>query len=131
MTPTRRRRRPFYFFGPPRCQDRGDFSLSKKLAAPIKKKNDAAQAAPAPTDSTPRLLSRQEVLKLVPISYPCLWAWVRDGIFPAPRALGPAGTKNRVAWLESDVRHWIETQPERRGKGAKHKYVPLPIAAAR
>jgi predicted DNA-binding transcriptional regulator AlpA len=107
--------------------------LNKKSAAPIKKKTDAPEptTAPTPVDPTMRLLSRQEVLNLIPVSYPCLWLWVRDGIFPAPRALGPVGaTKNRVAWLESDVRAWIAAQPQRRPRGSKREYV-TPIAAAR
>lgn len=41
---------------------------------------------------------------LVPISASTLWAWVRDGRFPAPVKLGPRTT----AWRVEDVRAYLE-----------------------
>ena len=62
--------------------------------------------AKSKTKSEPsRLLSRAEVLEIVGVTYPTLWAWVRDGHFPAARVLGFKKTEGnkggRVAWLES------------------------------
>ena len=45
---------------------------------------------------------------LLAISRTTLWRRVRAGDFPAPRRLGP----NIVAWLEDDVRAWLESRPE-------------------
>ena len=35
-----------------------------------------------------------------------LWRWVRDGLFPKPRKIGP----NSAAWLESELNDWIESR---------------------
>jgi predicted DNA-binding transcriptional regulator AlpA len=71
------------------------------------------QARPPP----PRLLSKAEVLALVPVSYPCLWAMMRRGEFPRGRKLAPGS--NRVAWRESEVLKWIENLPPQKLKGDK------------
>ncbi len=36
-----------------------------------------------------------------------IYRYVRDGVFPRQRQLGPG----RVAWLASDVQHWMATRP--------------------
>jgi prophage regulatory protein len=41
---------------------------------------------------------------LVPVSASTLWAWVKDGRFPAPVKLGPRTT----AWRVEDVRAYLE-----------------------
>lgn len=35
-----------------------------------------------------------------------IWRWVRDGIFPKPRQIGP----NSIAWLESELDEWVESR---------------------
>jgi prophage regulatory protein len=60
-----------------------------------------------------RLLSRAEVLDRVGVSYPTLWAWMRDGKFPRSRQRGTS----HVAWLESEVEEWIQGLPVRQLKG--------------
>ena len=80
--------------------------------------------AKSKTKSEPsRLLSRAEVLEIVGVTYPTLWAWVRDGHFPAARVLGFKKTEGnkggRVAWLESEVQAWIASRPKRFPKGTK------------
>jgi prophage regulatory protein len=57
----------------------------------------------------PRLLSKAEVLRLVPVSYPTLWAMMLRGEFPRARKLAPGS--NRVAWRADEVFAWIETLP--------------------
>ena len=77
--------------------------------------------AKSKTKSEPsRLLSRAEVLEIVGVTYPTLWAWVRNGHFPAARVLGLEGNKGgRVAWVESEVQSWIMSRPKRFPKGTK------------
>jgi predicted DNA-binding transcriptional regulator AlpA len=55
-----------------------------------------------------QLLSRKEVLSLVPISYPTMWQMMRDGRFPRSRMVG----KNKVGWLASEVADWIVNRPK-------------------
>ena len=52
----------------------------------------------------PPLLRTKDVLAILRVSKPTLWAWRRAGRFPEPLRLGP----NTVAWREADVRRWIE-----------------------
>jgi predicted DNA-binding transcriptional regulator AlpA len=47
-----------------------------------------------------RLISRQELVDIVGVSFPSIWQWVREGKFPPPRKLGKGG---RTAWLESEI----------------------------
>ena len=46
-----------------------------------------------------------------------IWRDVRDGLFPAPIALGP----NSVAWYEDEVDAWLASRP-RRTYGAETPY---------
>ena len=55
-----------------------------------------------------RLLSEKESLgRLVPWGRTTLWRKVRDGGFPAPRAV----SENRKAWLESEIAEWMAELP--------------------
>ena len=69
--------------------------------------NDAAAEQP-----TLRFLSKREVLQKVPVTAPTLWAWVRAGKFPRPRAISP----NRTAWIEAEVDQWMRARPLREYK---------------
>lgn len=52
-----------------------------------------------------RLLSIEDVLKLIPISRGTLWRWCRDGILKPPKRL--ADHTHRVFFLESDIQEFI------------------------
>lgn len=67
-----------------------------------------------------RLLTKGEVLELIGVTYPALWAWIRDGKFPPGRSIG-SGKRGHIAWIESEVFAWIESRPPRLPKGSKHK----------
>jgi prophage regulatory protein len=54
------------------------------------------------TSASPRLLSRRELLAKVPVSYPTIWKWMREGTFPRSRDIG-----GKVAWIESEIDAWI------------------------
>ena len=59
-----------------------------------------------------RLVSRDEVLVRTGMSYPTLWAWMREGKFPRSRDVG-----GRAMWLASDIEAWIVNRPLRKLKG--------------
>jgi predicted DNA-binding transcriptional regulator AlpA len=63
-------------------------------------------------DKAIRLLSRDEVLALLKISYPALWAWVRDKKFPAGLSIG-SGKRGHVMWNADEVEAWILSRPRR------------------
>jgi predicted DNA-binding transcriptional regulator AlpA len=73
---------------------------------------------PKPTEPV-RFLSRDEVLEIIGVTYPCLWGWVRNGCFPAPRSLGMIGKRGRIGWVQSEVDDWILSRPKRFPKGSK------------
>lgn len=60
-----------------------------------------------------RLLDRSEVLKLVPVSYPTLWEWMRTGRFPRALRIG----EQKLAWREDEIRDWINSRPRQELKG--------------
>jgi predicted DNA-binding transcriptional regulator AlpA len=64
----------------------------------------------APPDT--RLLSKPEVLAIANVTYPTLWAWMRNGTFPRSRVCG-----GRSMWLSTEVDAWIAGLPIRRLKG--------------
>lgn len=53
-----------------------------------------------------KLLSRQEVARIVGVGTVSLWRWERAGLFPARVQIGP----RRVGWRESDIENWIESR---------------------
>jgi len=59
-----------------------------------------------------RLLSRKEMLERVPMSYPTIWAWMRDGKFPRGREIG-----GKIAWIEAEIDKWIAELPVKKLKG--------------
>ena len=59
-----------------------------------------------------RLVSRDEVLVRTGMSYPTLWAWMREGKFPRSRDVG-----GRAMWLASEIEAWIVNRPLRKLKG--------------
>jgi predicted DNA-binding transcriptional regulator AlpA len=59
-----------------------------------------------------RLISKPQVLDRVGVTYPTLWAWMREGKFPRSRELG-----GKAAWVEAEVEAWINALPTRRLKG--------------
>ena len=54
------------------------------------------------------LISKREVLRRVPYSYPTVWAKMRKGEFPRSVKLDNDG--NKVAWFEDEIDEWIESR---------------------
>jgi predicted DNA-binding transcriptional regulator AlpA len=50
-----------------------------------------------------RLMSRREVLELIPVSYPKIWAMMQRGEFPRSLAIG-----GKCVWREDEVHAWID-----------------------
>jgi predicted DNA-binding transcriptional regulator AlpA len=59
-----------------------------------------------------RLMSKAEVLEVVPFSYQTLWAWMREGKFPRSREVG-----GKVCWMEHEVQGWVASRPVKPLKG--------------
>jgi len=57
------------------------------------------------------LLSKQAVLKQIPISGATLARRVAAGAFPRPVRIG----KRRVAWVQTEVSDWLAARMEERG----------------
>jgi prophage regulatory protein len=71
-----------------------------------------APAAQVESANQVRLISKPEVLDRVGVTYPTIWAWMREGKFPRSRELG-----GKAAWIESEINAWIANRPVRRLKG--------------
>jgi predicted DNA-binding transcriptional regulator AlpA len=61
-----------------------------------------------------RLLDKAEVLAIVNVSFPTVWAWMRAGTFPRSRIVG-----GKSMWLSTDIEQWLATLPVRPLKGDK------------
>jgi prophage regulatory protein len=94
-----RRRAAVVSSEPSQLTARLECEVSNMVAA-----NDAAEAAPALV-----FLSKAQVLKKIPITAPTLWAWVRAGKFPRPRAI----SDNKTVWVEAEVDAWMQSRPLR------------------
>ena len=73
------------------------------------------RARRVPAENTPpgaravsgtRFLSARQVASMLGVSVATVWPWERDKQLPARRRL----STSRVAWLESEVREWIESR---------------------
>lgn len=67
-----------------------------------------------------RFISRKELCEeiLGGVSFVNVWRWIGQGKFPRGRSLGSGG---RTMWLESEVRAWMATRPERHYKSENKK----------
>ncbi len=59
-----------------------------------------------------RLLGRREVMAIVNMSYPTIWAWMIDGRFPRSRQVG-----GKSMWRSDEVETWLNELPRCRLKG--------------
>jgi predicted DNA-binding transcriptional regulator AlpA len=91
----------------------------KGQAAALQAANKYAKAlhnaahVPRPQPATPpRLLTKAQVLALVPVTFPTIWAWMRAGKFPRAKIIG-----TRSVWVEAEIYAWIAARPQRPLKG--------------
>ena len=74
-----------------------------------------------PVGKPRRLLSKREVLALVPVSYTTLWSWMRQGQFPRSIVLGPG---SKVGWYEDSIAEWLASR-----EPSQLKPLPAEVAA--
>ena len=55
-----------------------------------------------------KFLRTSEVAEMLGVSRVTLWRWVRRGLLPPKRSIGP----NTVGWLDSEILEWIESRPK-------------------
>ncbi len=53
------------------------------------------------------MLRPSAAAKLLGVSVPTLYRWVKNGTFPAPRRLGPRVS----AWLRREIEEYLESLP--------------------
>jgi predicted DNA-binding transcriptional regulator AlpA len=63
-----------------------------------------------------RLLSKAEVLQIVGVSFPTIWAWMRAGKFPRARVIG-GGNNSKSKWRSDEIEAWLAGLPVRALKG--------------
>lgn len=62
---------------------------------------------PATSDrSPPRLIDKPELLRRVPVTFPTIWRWMREGRFPRSRNIG-----GKSCWVEQEITSWITSRP--------------------
>lgn len=61
-----------------------------------------------------KLLSKRQVLALVPVSPATLARWEAQGLFPRRFHIGGNGVWKKAFWREDEVADWIEAHTERR-----------------
>ena len=69
-----------------------------------------------------RFLSRDEVLKMLRVSYGTLFGWIREGNFPPARELNSSERASRIYWLEHEVLEWMANRPPRLPRGTRTVY---------
>jgi predicted DNA-binding transcriptional regulator AlpA len=69
-------------------------------------KKQTAESLPALRDL--QLLTRQEIVSLIGLSYPTIWQKIREGKFPAARVVG-----GKNMWLATEIDHWVSSLPVR------------------
>jgi predicted DNA-binding transcriptional regulator AlpA len=68
-----------------------------------------------------RLLTKAEVMAKCNIkSWVTIWSWIKAGIFPAGRIIGPAaGRRSTLRWIEAEVDLALVNMPRRLPKGTE------------
>ena len=90
-----------------------DMKESTNIHKPVITLPDDTSSSTKPTASTipiqhlpPQGMSRaSQLIPFLPFGSSTLWAWSRDGRFPAPVKLSPTMT----AWRNTDVIEWLES----------------------
>jgi predicted DNA-binding transcriptional regulator AlpA len=72
-----------------------------------------------------RLISRAEVLKILGVTNPTLWAWMRSGFFPRSVDIG-----GKTAFVASEVESWLANLPRSRLKGDDTPVSEQPVTRA-
>jgi predicted DNA-binding transcriptional regulator AlpA len=84
-------------------------SKSSKRTSALIERAAAFKDADLPTI---RLLSKAEVMAISGLSFPSIWAWMRDGRFPRSRVVG-----GKSMWRSDEIDAWLAGLPVRPLKG--------------
>ena len=60
------------------------------------------------------LLSKKQVLKMIPVSTATLQRWEHAGVFPKRFHIGGNGAWKKAFWKEDEVLQWIEENADAR-----------------
>ena len=86
---------------------------ARKAALKVAIAANTAMAYAAPEKKTPpRLLTKNQVLARIGVTFPTVWAWMRAGEFPRAVVVG-----NKSMWHEQEINAWITALPRRDLKG--------------
>ena len=66
--------------------------------------------------SLPKLINTRELTRIIGVSRATIYRWMDAGTFPMSIEL----SANRVAWLEDEVKDWINSRPRTEGINRKH-----------
>lgn len=66
------------------------------------------KAARLATNLRPQLLTKQEVVALVGLTYPSIWLMMREGRFPRSRVVG-----GKSMWVSTEIDAWVDALPVR------------------
>jgi predicted DNA-binding transcriptional regulator AlpA len=58
-----------------------------------------------------RFLSKTDVTTLCNVSYPTIWKWMQQGVFPKGKEIG-----GKTCWRSDEIAHWQNTRPDARVK---------------
>ncbi|OMO25123.1 hypothetical protein BH581_16740 [Vibrio splendidus] len=67
--------------------------------------------------SLTKLVSINEILKAIGVSRATIYRWMDAGTFPYSIDV----SKGRVAWLEHEVKEWIDSRPRTQGLNRKYE----------
>jgi predicted DNA-binding transcriptional regulator AlpA len=98
--------------GPPARRDVA--SIPSTTTTPHRRQGDRSSGDNAAAAQPPsvRLLSKSEVIGIVGVSFPTLWAMMRRGAFPRGVIVG-----GKTKWRSDEVDRWIDSLPIRKLKG--------------
>lgn len=86
-------------------------SKTKSTAQPAFARKAAALRAASGRSET-HLLTKPEILAIAGVTFPTIWAWMREGTFPHSRIVG-----GRSMWRSDEIEKWLAELPLRPLKG--------------
>jgi len=66
--------------------------------------------------SLPKLINTKELTRTIGVSRATIYRWMDAGTFPMSIEL----SVNRVAWLEDEVKEWVNSRPRTGGINRTH-----------
>jgi predicted DNA-binding transcriptional regulator AlpA len=67
---------------------------------------DGEPPAPRYGSEPVRFLSKADVMALCHVSFPTIWKWMQQGVFPKGREVG-----GKTCWRSDEIAHWQNNRP--------------------